>query len=138
MQLLGGVLRLITFVFNFLLALFLLGIGLVGLMSGEDIHFEELPGVAPESMAPVLVGLALFALLSTALSLKPLKIGRLLMVLWNLLVVSALVCDFTRPSYRFDGMEHFTNGVILFAVALLALLGGWVHLRRLSSGRQRS
>ena len=99
-------LRLIAIVFNLLVALFLLGVGFIGWIEGQDMHFDLVPGVEPENMAVTLIGLAVFALLAIALSLKRSKPARMLMFLWNLLVSSLLVCAFVRPSYKFDGIEH--------------------------------
>lgn len=129
MRLLRGILRLISFAFNLILGLFLLGVGLIGWASGEQIRLDVVPGVEGEAMAYALIGAALYALLSVLLAARRGKAGRTFMLLWNLLVVSLLVCAFFRSSYKFDGLDHFWNGVILFAVSLLALWGSWAHFR---------
>ena len=126
---LRGLLRLLAFVFNIAVGLFLFGIGFIGSLSGEDISFPLVPGVIGETLKWTLMGLGLFALASTILALLPVKPVRLLMVLWNLLVVGLLICAVTRSSYRFDGTEHFRQGAILFAISLLALWGAWAQLK---------
>ena len=126
------VLRLFAIVFNLLVALFLLGVGFIGWIEGHDVNFDLVPGVEPENMALTLIGLGLFALLAAVLSLKRSKQARMLMLLWNLLVSSLLVCAFARPSYRFDGMEHLQQGIILFLVSLVALYGSWTAIKQVS------
>ena len=129
------ILRLFATVFNLVVALFLLGVGFIGWMEGHDVHFDLVPGVEPENMAVTLIGLALFALLAIALSLKRSKLARMLMLLWNLLVSGLLVCAFARPSYKFDGMEHLHQGIILFLISLIALYGSWTAIKQASAAK---
>ena len=70
------ILRLIAIVFNLAVALFLLGVGFIGWIEGQDVNFDLVPGVEPENMAVTLIGLGIFALLATALSLKRSKFVR--------------------------------------------------------------
>ena len=123
-------LHLFATVFNLVVAIFLLGVGFIGWLEGHDVNFDLVPGVEPENMALTLIGLALFALLAIALSLKRSKLARMLMLLWNLLVSSLLVCAFARPSYRFDGMEHLHQGLIFFLISLIALYGSWTAIKQ--------
>jgi hypothetical protein len=136
MSILRGLLRLLAFVFNSAAGLFLFAVGFVGSLAGEEIHFPLVPG-AGENLKWTLMGLGLFALVSTVLALLPARPVRLLMVLWNLLVVVLLIYAVTRSSYRFAGMEHFRYGAMVFAVSLLALWGAWAQMKaagRLSDG----
>ena len=71
----------------------------------------------------------MLALAATLLSLTGNSFARVLMLLWNVLVVGLLICAFFRSSYRFEGEEHFYNGLKLFGVAFLAMIGAWWHLR---------
>lgn len=128
--LLGGLLRLLAFAFNIAAGFFLLGIGAIGALTGEEIHFPLLPGVEGETLKWTLMGLGLFALLATFLALMSSKPVRLLMVLWNLLVVGLLISAAVRSSYRFAGVEHLHFGVILLLVSLLALWGAWAQMKR--------
>jgi hypothetical protein len=129
MSILRGLLRLLAFVFNIAAGFFLFAVGFVGSLAGENIHFPLIPSVEGETLKWTLMGLGLFALGSTFLALFPSKLVRLLMVLWNLLVVGLLICAVTRASYRFDGMDHFRQGALLLAVALLALWGAWAQMK---------
>ena len=133
MKFVRWLLRLFAIVFNLGVALFLLGVGFIGWLEGHDVNFDLVPGVEPENMALTLIGLALFALLAVVLNLKRSKPARMLMLLWNLLVSSLLVCAFVRPSYRFDGMEHLHQGLIFFLISLVALWGSWTAIKQVST-----
>lgn len=122
-------LRLFALAFNLALAVFLFGVGFIGSLQGEQIHFELVPGIDPEYMSLTLMGLGVFGLFSILLAWVRSKLARLPMLLWNLLVCSLLICAFARPSYRFDGIEHLQQGAILFVLSLFALVGSWLVLR---------
>ena len=130
MSFVRGVLRLIAFAFNLALGVFLLGVGFLGWSSGEAVHLDVIPLVEGDALVHTLLGSGLFALVATGLAFRPNRAGMLLMLIWNGLVVSILVCAFTRSSYTFAGMDHLLDGVYLFAASLLALGGSWVNLRR--------
>ena len=129
--------RLIAFAFNLIVGLFLLGLGFLGWSSGEEVRFELIPLAEGDALIYTLLVSGLFGLLATGLALRS-RPGALLMLVWNALVVSILVCAFTRSSYTFAGMDHFLNGVYLFALSLLALWGGWMNFRAARSGAQPS
>lgn len=128
-----GLLRLLAIIFNLLVGFFLFGVGFIGSLTGEELKFPLVPAVEGEALTWTLMGLGLFALAATVLSLARSKAARMLMLLWNLLVVSLLICALTRTSYRFDGPEDFRNGAIFFAVALLALWGAWAQMKAVPS-----
>ncbi len=136
MSMLRGLLRLLAFVFNIAAGFFLFGVGFLGSLAGEDIHFPLVPAVEGEALKWTLMGLGLFALVAVVLALLPAKPLRLLMVLWNLLVVALLICAATRTDYRFNGPDQLRDGAILLAVALLALWGAWVQMK--AGGRPAS
>ena len=135
MKFVRWILRLIAIVFNLAVALFLLGVGFIGWVEGQDVHFDLVPGVEPENMALALIGLGVFGLLSIALSRTRSKSARMLMLLWNLLVSGLLVYAFFGPSYKFDGMEHLHHGLILFLISLIALWGSWITVKRASAAQ---
>ena len=130
MRLVRGLLRVFAFLFNLLLGLFLLGVGVMGYATGEEVRFDLIPGVEGETLIYVLIGSGLYALLAVLLGLGTGRFGGVLMLLWNLLVVSLLIYALARSSYRFRGMEHFETSVIVFLISLLALWGSWAHFRR--------
>lgn len=133
MRLLRGLLRAFAVLFNLALGVFLLGVGLIGWSSGEEIRLEVIPGIEGETVATALVICALLALAATVFSLTGNRFARLIMLLWNVLVVVVLASAFFRASYRFSGEEHFYDGLKFFAIAFVAMIGAWMHLR----GRRR-
>jgi len=124
-----AVLIVFTFLFNLLLAVFVLGVGIAGSWTGEPVHFELIPVLKGNLLLYALWGLGAFGVLSLILALGRTKIVRLPMLLWNVAVLSLLVCAFTRSSYRFGGWDDFLNLVYLTGLAVLALWGSWSHLR---------
>jgi hypothetical protein len=102
----------------------------MGWLTAEEVRFDLIPAVKGEGLVYTLIGTGLFALLSVLLALSAGKLGSVPMLLWNLLVVSLLVYAGAWSSYRFDGMEHFQNGLMVLGLALLALWGSWIQLRR--------
>ena len=130
MSFVRGVLRLIAFAFNLVVGVFLVGVGFLGWSSGEAVHLDVIPLVEGDALVHTLLGSGLFALVATGLAFRPNRAGVLLMLIWNGLAVSILVCAFTRSSYTFAGMDHLLDGIYLFVASLLALGGSWVNLRR--------
>ena len=130
MSFVRGILRLIAFTFNLVVGGFLLGVGFLGWSSGEAVHLDVIPLVEGDALVHTLLGSGLWALVATGLAFRPNRAGALLMLIWNGLVTSMLVCAFTRSSYTFAGIDHLLDGVYLFTASLLALGGSWVNLRR--------
>jgi len=130
MKFVRSCLRLISYLFGLAAALFLLGVGVLGLSTGDEIRFDLVPGVAPESMPMTLIGLSVswwVALKFRMFGMR--KIGNLLFLFWNVLVASLLLCALVRPSYSFVNTEHFCDVTTLFGVSLLALAGSWSSMR---------
>ena len=123
----AGVLRVLTFGFHLLLGLCLFGVGLIGSQAGERIRFPWIPGVGPDDMASTLLALGVFALGSIALAAFRSKLARSPFFFWNLLVAALIVCAFARPSFRFDGADHFLYSSIALVTSLLGVLGSWEH-----------
>ena len=121
--------RLISYLFSLFAGLFLFGVGIIGWVAGEELHFELVPGVEPESMAVTLLAVGAFALLSLILAVRGGALGRRLLFVWNLLVFALLVSALTRPSYRFEGLEHVQQGAVLFVISMAALAGSWSAMR---------
>ena len=126
MRVIGRLLGYASLLANLALALFLLALGFLGSLSSSDLHVDVIPA-SPESMTTVLLLAGLGGLLSVILAIRPGRLSRTFLVLWSLLVTGILVCAFARPSYRFDGEEHFRFGVMLFIVSLGVLLGAFLH-----------
>ncbi len=129
MRFVHGIFRLITVVFTLVLSVFLLGVGLFGMSDPEAFRFDVVPLLTGDSLALALVATGLLGLAALILLLRFKHMAAWLLVLWNVVVVSILICAFTRSSYRFDGMDDFMNGVYFSVVALVSLLGSWFQVR---------
>ena len=125
----AGPLRILTFGFHSLLGLFLLAVGLIGWRTEDRIRFDWIPGVAAHDMASTLLALGVVALASIALAAFRWKPARIPFFLWNLFVAALIVCAFVRPSFRFDGTNHFLYSSIALTASLLGVLGSWDHFR---------
>ncbi len=121
--------RLISYLFSLFTGVLLFGIGFIGWATGEELHFELVPGVEPASMGVALMGFGAFALLSLILTVRGGALAWRMLFGWNFLVFALLLCALTRPSYRFEGMEHLQQGAVLFVVSLAALAGSWSGMR---------
>ena len=129
-----AVLMVFTFGFNLLLALFLLGIGILGSWTGEAVHFDLIPLLKDDALVYTLWAGGAFGILALLLSIARVTLLRLPMLLWNIAVLSLLICAFTRSSYRFSGMDDFQRLVALTVLAILALWGSWSHFRHTAGG----
>ena len=125
----AGALRFLTFGLHSLLGLFLLAVGLIGWRTGDRIRFDWIPGVAAHDMASTLLALGVFALASIALATFRWKLARIPFFVWNLFVAAVIVYTFVRPSFRFDGTDHFLYSSIVLTASLLGVLGSWDHFR---------
>ena len=88
-------------------------------------------------MAQVLLYSGIGGLIAVVFALRPGRFSRTLLVLWSLLVTSILICAFTRPSYRFDGEDHFYQWLYVLLASLLLLIGSAYRWKR-GGGRRRA
>ena len=137
MVLVRGFFRLLAVVFTLIVSLFLLGVGLLAMGNADTLRFDVVPLLTGEALALFLTGMGILGLGALILLFRLKSLASWLLIVWNLAVVSILLCAVTRPSYRFDGMDHFENGVFLFLLALAALLGSWFQLRAARSRSHR-
>jgi hypothetical protein len=135
MSILGRLLGYISILANLALALFLGGMGLIGVLDGSKMRFDIIPA-SEESMAQVLLYSGIGGLIAVVFALRSGRAPRILLVVWSLLVSGILICAFTRSSYRFDGEEHFRLGVWLFLGSLLLLFGSYMHWK-LAKAKER-
>jgi hypothetical protein len=115
----------LSYLFHLLLALFLLGLAILGLASGpQSLHLEMLPWSGATLNYFLLAG-ALFGLFSIVLAIM----GRLrfLFLLWGLAVAVLLTKGYIFSSYRF-GVGGWHNAAYLIAAAWVAVAGAWFQL----------
>ncbi|MEZ5366410.1 MAG: hypothetical protein R2748_29760 [Bryobacterales bacterium] len=136
MSFIGRLLGYLSVLANLVLALGLLGFGLIGSMDGGDMKIDLIP-VEPANMANTLLIAGLIALVCVVLALRPGKLSRTPLVLWSLLVAGIPICALTRSSYHFNGEEHFRNGVWLFLGTLVLLIGAIYHRQLAPASRDR-
>ena len=134
MSFIGRLLGYLSVLVNLVLALGLIGFGLIG--SGGDMKIDLIP-VEPANMASTLLIAGLIALASVVLALRPGKLARTPLVLWSLFVAAIPICALTRSSYHFNGEEHFRNGVWLFLGTVVLLIGAIYHRKLAAASRER-
>jgi len=134
MAIVRGILSVFAMVFDLLIAVFLLGVGLLGWLSGEEVHFEIIPLVEGDALLWTLVGAGALGIAAVLLAAARSTAGRILMLLWNVSLVSILVCAFTRPSYRFRGADDVWSLAGFSFLALLALASSWMSWRHSRAG----
>ena len=129
MRLLPAVLGFTAIVVNLLLALFLLGVGVLASSDGTGAHIDLLP-IEPESTPLALIGAGLLGIVFFVLAFKSSRLHRCFLVIWCTIVSLLLLAAGFRPGYRFDGEDHFRMGVWAFLGSLLLLFGAFLHWKR--------
>ena len=119
--------RIYSYLFHGLLALFLLLISAVALWSGTELHLAMLPWSGMTGTY-ILLGGALFGLLCMVLALKGTL--RFLFFLWSLAVFVLMVKGYYLSPYSFGDMSGFKTASLLTVGALLAIFGAWFQMRR--------
>ncbi len=118
--------RIFSYVFHGLLALFMLGLSILAIAgNSHTLHVAVLPW-SGAALTYWLFGGALVALLSIFLAVK--GVLRPLFFVWSLIVLVMLVRGFVFSPYDFDGSVK--TETLLMVGALLALAGAWFQMRR--------
>ena len=125
--------RFYSYLFHGLLALFMLGISAVALASGTALHLDMLPW-SGSTGTYVLLGAGAFGILALLLALK--RALRFLFFLWSLAVFVMLVKGFFLGPYHFDGPAGLKAAGLLTLGALLAILGAWFQMTRVTRRRK--
>ncbi len=127
MAALKALMRVFSYLFHGLLTLFLLGISLIALSSGQPLQLEMLPW-SGTSLTYWLLGGALIGLSSVILAIW--GKWRPLFFLWSLAVLVMMIRGFFLSHYYFAGPPEFRGALYLTAGALIAFVGAWFQLRR--------
>ncbi len=129
MRFLSVVLGSAAIVVNLLLALFLLGIGVLASLDGTGADIDILP-IEPESTPIALVVAGVLGIVSVALAFKGSRLHRCFLLVWCLVVTLVLLAAGFRPGYRFDGEDHFRAGIWIFLGSLVLLFGAFLHWKK--------
>jgi hypothetical protein len=117
-----ALLRIFSYIFGGLLALFLLGVSSVALANGTSPNFAFLPW-SGASLTYWLLGLALLGLLTLLLAMGG-KV-RVLFFLWSLVIFVLLFKGLFVSFYSFSGPVSFQVAVRLTVGSLVAALGSF-------------
>ncbi|MGA7414560.1 MAG: hypothetical protein WBW33_29090 [Bryobacteraceae bacterium] len=128
MTVFGFVLRLYSYLFNLILCLFLLGVGLIANASHTVPKLGMLP-FTDENMNRGVITLAIVGLVCTLLAAT--GIFRYLFPVWTAVVLFLMVKGFIFSHYTFANETAFKVALWLTFGALVAFVGGlWVLKRR--------
>lgn len=127
MRAISLILRLYSYVFEFVISLIALVLGLIGATQGNNLRLEILPWTGA-SLTHWLTGLGLIGIACTVLAI----IGwfRFVFPLWSFLVVALLFRGYVFSSYSFSGPHGFTQALWFFGGALLAFIGSLTVFER--------
>ena len=134
MGVIKALLRLYSYVYGGLLALFLLAISSLALANGTPLNLAFLPW-SGRSLACWLLGFGLFGVLTLLLAMTG-KV-RSLFFLWSLVVFVLLFKGLFLSLYSFSCPLSFQAAVRLTAGALLATLGSFPWSRARGTARKR-
>jgi hypothetical protein len=119
--------RVFSYLFHGLLALFLLALSAVALSSGQALQLEMLPWQG-QALTWWLLSTALVGLASVILAVF--RKWRPLFFLWSLAVLAMMAHGFFFSHYYFAGPPEFHRALYLTAGALIAAFGAWFQARR--------
>ncbi|MGB9456997.1 MAG: hypothetical protein WCB12_13195 [Bryobacteraceae bacterium] len=128
MEAVKALLRLFSYLYHGVLALFLLALSAVALASGAAaLHLDMLPW-SGATLAWVLLAASLFGLLAVVLAVR--RAGAALLFLWSLLVAAMLLKGYVFSGYRFAPGVGVRTAMSLVLGSWLALFGAWFALQR--------
>ena len=112
-------LRLYSYLYHFVLALFLLGLALVALLSSNTLRIPILPWQGQEATQWLLWG-SILGIVSVVLAVT--GIFRYLFPLWAFAVLALLFRGYILQPIPFAGPDDFRNSMLLLLGALIAFL----------------
>jgi hypothetical protein len=121
------IVKIYSYAFHLVLALFLTGLALMAFSTGmHNLRLDMMPwtGVA---LSWWLLGLGLAGLVFVALAVM--GVLRILFLVWTVAVVALMIRGYVFSPYTFGGWEGFRMVVLLLAGACLAAVGGWLQFR---------
>jgi len=131
-----ALLRLFSYLYHGLLALFLLVLSALALGTGAAaLHLEMLPWRGG-TLAWVLLAGSLIGLAAVVRAIRRGRAG--LLFLWSLVVAVMLLKGYLFSSYRFAPGAGVRTAVFLVLGSWLALLGAWFAVRSRATERRRA
>ena len=127
MQAVKALLRLFSYLFHGILALFLAAVSGLALASGtRSLHFGMLPWAGPTLSYVLLFG-SVGGLLALVLAVR--KKWRALFFLWALAIVVLMVRGYVFSGYHFAAGEAKNAGYLMIG-SVIALAGAWYQMWR--------
>lgn len=124
----GMLLRFYSYLYELLLALFLLALSLVAILSHSDsLNLGMLPWKGA-ALTYWLFGIALVGLIATGFAL--LGKLRVMFLLYSVAVFGLMIRGYFLGAYAFSGKEEFRLAIWLTVGALLAIAGAWSVFRK--------
>ena len=120
MRAIALLLRLYSYVFEFLLSLIALVLGIIGALGSNNISLDILPW-SGASLTHWLTGLGLAGMLCTILAMV--GVLRFLFPLWAAYVMVLLFRGYLFGGYSFGGMDGFKQALWFFLGSVLAFIG---------------
>jgi hypothetical protein len=131
-----ALLRLFSYLYHGLLALFLLVVSALALGSGAaSLHLDMLPWRG-STLAWVMLAASLLGLASVLRAMRRGRAG--LLFLWSLVVAVMLLKGYLFSSYRFAPGPGVRTAAYLVLGSWLAALGAWFGLRAKATGKRRA
>ncbi len=132
MTILSGVLRYFSFLYHVVLALFLLGLGAVGLLTGKhNLQLDVVPWGGMILTFSLLVT-ALAGLVAVGLAYR--GRARWLFFAYSLIILLVMVKGFIFSGYSF-AKGGLSTALLLIFGALIATYYGWLQWRNRAAGR---
>ena len=125
-DLMAIILRLYSYLYHLVLALFLLGISAIALTSHSSLNLGMFPWTG-ETLTRYLFYGSLLGLVSLLLAIT--GVFRYLFPVWALVVLVLMVRGFLLAGYQFSGKDEFNRVLFLIAGALLAFFGSLTLFR---------
>lgn len=132
MDIVRGIVKIFSYLFHLVLALFLVGMSMVSLSSGLALQLDMFPW-QPGRLAVWLLILNLAGIATILLAVTG-KI-RVLFLFWSLAVLVVMVRGFFLGPYNFTGPLGFSWAIYLTLAAIVAAIGGWLQFRQASARR---
>ncbi|MBI3693566.1 MAG: hypothetical protein HY238_01815 [Acidobacteria bacterium] len=137
MRVIGSLLRFFAFLFNLALCLSLFFLALLVMSSGKhNIQLSPVP-LKGSTLTHTLLIASIYGFVSMVLALRRGRGGRFAMLAWNVLIAVLLLWTPFRGQFSFQGKEHLTIDLWVFAASALALAGSWLQFKARPGGPPR-